>query len=292
MSSLKAKLQLHLVVFIFGFTAILGKLIHLPAPLIVWYRTLFGALAILIIILFSKKVSLRLPLKDLLKIMGIGLMVASHWICFFYAIKISNVSVTLGTLASGTLFVSFLEPIFNQKKIFWLEVLLGIIVIAGLYIIFQFEIKYVAGILFSLLAAFLAALFTVLNKKVINVYHANVISFYELLSGFIGVSIFFFFTEELSKFSLALTASDFGYLLILAIVCTAYAYAATVELMKTLSAFIIVLTVNLEPVYGIILAFFIFGESEQMTPGFYIGALLIILSVFIYPVIQKRRNNL
>lgn len=292
MSSLTNQIKLHIIVFIFGFTAILGKLIHLPAPVIVWYRTLFAFSTLLIIILFSRKVSLRLPLKAILKIMGIGLIVASHWICFFHAIKVSNVSVTLGTLASGTLFVAFLEPLFNKRKIFWIEVLLGILVIAGLYIIFQFEIHYVAGILFSLLAAFLAALFTVFNKKVIGIYHSNVISFYELLSGFIGISIYFVLTEDFNNFSLAISGSDFIYLLVLATVCTAYAYAATVELMKELSAYLIVLTINLEPVYGIILAYLIFGESEHMSSGFYIGTLLIIFSVFIYPIILKRRNSL
>lgn len=283
--------ELHFIVILLGFTAILGKLIELPAPALVWYRTLIAFTALMAWFLFSGT-KFILPLKQTLQILGIGLIVGLHWIFFFHAIKVSNVSVTLGCLAAGTLFTSFLEPLIFKRRIFWLEVVVGVIIIAGLYMIFQFETRYTSGILFSLLSFFLSSLFTVLNKKISLKYNQNVIGFYEMTGGFLGVTIYLLITNDLNSESMSISLNDIVYLLILGIVCSSYAFSAVIRIMKKLSAYVVVLSINLEPVYGIILAYFIFGASEYMTTGFYAGTILLVLTVFLYPIVTRKRNSL
>jgi len=291
--TLKSHFKLHFVVLIYGFTAILGKLITLPATQLVWFRMLIAAVSFYLYFRIRKK-SFRVSRKDLLQILGVGLIVGAHWITFFGAIKISNVSVTLGCLASTTLFTSFLEPLFYRRRLNLLDIFIGLMIIAGLYMVFRFETQYTAGILVALTSAFLAGLFTVLNKKLIAHNSASVISFYEMLGGFAGISIFLAFTGQLNLSSLQMTGMDLFYLLLLAIVCTAFAFAVQVDVMRELSAYIVALTINLEPIYGILLAFFIFGESEQMTAGFYAGTAVILLAVFGYPIYHhyKRKRAL
>jgi len=280
-------IELHFIVVLFGFTAILGKLIQLPAPVLVWYRTLFAFSALFIWFLFSKT-NFILPIRKTLQLLGIGLIVGAHWIFFFHAIKVSNVSVTLGCLASGTLFASLLEPLLFKRRIYWFEVIIGMVIIGGIYLIFQFETKYVWGIIFSLLSFFLSSLFTVLNKKIAHKFNQNIVGFYEMLGGFAGISIYLFFNGNLNTTDLSFTFQDFIFLCLLGIICSAYAFSAIVRIMKELSAYLVVLSINLEPVYGIIAAFFIFGETEKMTTGFYAGAAIILVSVFSYNTLAKR----
>lgn len=283
---LKNHLKLHFVVILYGFTAILGKLITLPAPQMVWYRMIIAFL-VLGGYLWYKKMPIAIGTVNILKLMGIGLVVAFHWITFFHAVKISNVSVTLGCMASTTLFASFLEPIIFRKRIKWVEVLIGLVIILGLYLIFQFELTYWKGIITALISAFLAGLFTVLNKIYIDKYHPVTISFYEMLSGFISIGIFLMIIEVLPNNLLIPTNSDIIYILILGIVCTAYAFVVAVDVMKVLSAYTVVLAINMEPVYGILLAFFIFGQSEFMSAGFYLGTLVILAAVFLHPILLR-----
>ncbi|MBR8535824.1 DMT family transporter [Carboxylicivirga sediminis] len=283
---LKNHLKLHFVVILYGFTAILGKLITLPAPQMVWYRMIIAFL-VLGGYLWYKKMPIAIGTVNILKLMGIGLVVAFHWITFFHAVKISNVSVTLGCMASTTLFASFLEPIIFRKRIKWIEVLIGLVIILGLYLIFQFELTYWKGIITALISAFLAGLFTVLNKIYIDKYHPVTISFYEMLSGFISIGIFLIIIEVLPNNLLIPTNSDIIYILILGIVCTAYAFVVAVDVMKVLSAYTVVLAINMEPVYGILLAFFIFGQSEFMSAGFYLGTLVILAAVFLHPILLR-----
>ncbi|MBS2212233.1 EamA family transporter [Carboxylicivirga mesophila] len=278
--------KLHFVVILYGFTAILGKLITLPAPQMVWYRMIIAFL-VLGGYLWYKKMPIAIGTVNILKLMGIGLVVAFHWITFFHAVKISNVSVTLGCMASTTLFASFLEPIIFRKRIKWVEVLIGLVIILGLYLIFQFELTYWKGIITALISAFLAGLFTVLNKIYIDKYHPVTISFYEMLSGFISIGIFLMIIEVLPNNLLIPTNSDIIYILILGIVCTAYAFVVAVDVMKVLSAYTVVLAINMEPVYGILLAFFIFGQSEFMSAGFYLGTLVILAAVFLHPILLR-----
>jgi len=280
-------IELHFIVVLLGFTAILGKLIELPAPVLVWYRTMFAFLALLIWFLITKTKFL-LPIKQTFLLLGIGLIVGSHWVFFFQAIKVSNVSVTLGCLASGTLFASLLEPLLFRRRVYWFEVILGLVIIGGLYMIFQFEIRYLQGIIFSLIAFFLSSLFTVLNKKITFKFHQNVIGFYEMIGGFLGVTVYLFFTDSLTTTAISFSLYDFIFLVLLAVICSSYAFSAIIRIMKELSAYVVVLSINLEPVYGIVLAYFIFGKSEYMTMGFYFGTLILIFSLFLYPVLERK----
>lgn len=230
-----------------------------------------------------------------------GIVIALHWLSFFGAIKVSNVSITLSVLSTGAFFTSILEPIFYKRKIIWYEIIFGLIVIVGLYIIFQVETEYVMGIALALISAFLSACFSLINGKLAQKERASVISFYELSTGVAAISLYLlfltFFGENGSGFNaefFSLSSSDWWYLFILASVCTAYAFIASVAVMKHLTPYTVMLTINLEPVYGILLAFAIFGSEEKMDPGFYYGALLILSTVIMNGILKttgKRRNK-
>ncbi len=283
--------QLHFIVFIWGFTAILGKLIHLPALEIVSYRTLFSFAALGILLLMRKRV-LSIGRQELLKLLGNGVLIGLHWILFFASAKVSNVSVCLAGIATTSLWTSFIEPLMGKRKIKLFEVLLGILIIIGLYIIFRFEFNHLLGLLLALGSAFLAAVFSVINSKFAKNNNHYIITFYEMIGAFIisivGLVIYATLIDTNYQIQWLASTSDYLYLLILALVCTIYPFAVSVELMKRLSVFTINLTVNLEPVYGILLAVFIFKEEEQMSAGFYLGTLIILASVIIHPIITRR----
>ncbi len=280
------------MVLLFGFTAILGKLIALDAVNLVFYRMGIAAVAMGLLTLFVKKGGF-VSQKDIWKALGIGSIVAAHWITFFLAVKVSNVSVTLGTMASGTLFVSLIEPILSKRKFYWVELLIGSFIVIGLYLITQFAFHYINGILIALLSAFLASLFGVLNKQLIDRGNNSLhISFVEMLSGFLMIMLFMLFSSYDLVMPAEVVAADWPWILILAIACTAYAFVATVYLLKFLGTYTVSLAINLEPVYGIILAFLIFGESEKMHVGFYFGTVLILLAIFIYPSLMKRFHKI
>lgn len=289
-SSIQYLILLHIVVLIFGFTGILGKLISIPAELLVWYRMLIASFSLAIYLLIRRK-SLVLKRSGRLKVIGVGFIIAAHWIFFFEAIKQSNVSVTLAALATASLFTALLEPIFFKRKLHYYELVLGGIVILGLYFIFQFETDNAFGILLGVIAAFLASLFTVINGKLIKEYDSERISLYELSGGVIAISIYFLLGLSNEPFTLEIPLSDILYLLLLGIVCTAFAFVASVEVMKELTPFTVSLSINLEPVYGIIMAFLFFGEEEKMSVGFYIGTLLILSSIFLNVWLKKRRKK-
>ncbi|MBN2485579.1 MAG: DMT family transporter [Bacteroidales bacterium] len=283
-------LKLHIIVFIYGFTAIFGKLISLDAVHLVWHRVLIATVALGVFIGF-KKLKFALSQKDRLKIASVGLVVALHWISFFGAIKLANVSVALGCLASGTLFTGILEPFFFNKKHSKAELFIGLIIIAGIYLIFRFETHYWQGIAVALISAFLAGLFAVLNKKLVVLYPARIIGFYEMLGAFTGISIYLFISGTFKIKYLLPGFSDSVYLLLLGTVCTAFAFVVQVDVMKKLTAYVVSLAINLEPVYGIVLAYLLFGEGELMSGGFYLGTIIILLSVFGYPVFNHVKNR-
>lgn len=286
----KSYLHLHLIVFIWGFTAILGALISLDALPLVWFRMLF-AVGFIAVFVYFKKLSLRVSKKSLLQFIFAGLIIALHWFTFFKAIKVSNVSVTLACLSTGAFFASLLEPILYGKKVVWYEVFLGILVIVGLYIIFNVEGIYWEGIILALISAFLSALFAVINSKFVKEHDATVISFYELAGGVFFFSILLLFGNSFNTVFFQLTTQDFVYLLILSSVCTAYAFIASTSVMKFLSPYTVMLTINLEPIYGIILAVLIFKEKEQMSFEFYIGALIILFTVLLNVIIKSRKKS-
>lgn len=283
----KSYLHLHLIVFIWGFTAILGALITLEAMPLVWFRMLFAVFFILIYIKW-KKIPIKVPKKVILKFLVAGLIIALHWFSFFRAIKVSNVSITLACLSTGAFFTSIIEPIFFKKKMVWYEIFFGLIVVFGLTIIFNVEGKYVEGIALALTSAFLSASFAVINSKFVQQYDATVISFYELSGGVLFFSVFLLFLGSFNADFFKLSLEDFIYLMILSSVCTAYAFIASTAVMKFLSPYTVMLTINLEPIYGIILAVLWFKDKEQMSPEFYIGAVIILITVIINGIIKSR----
>lgn len=287
---LKNYLHLHLLVFIAGFTAILGALISLSAIPLVWFRMVI-ATALMFVYIKIAGVSLKINLKSVLKLAAAGVIIAQHWITFFGAINASNISITLAMLSTGAFFASFLEPIIFKRKIIWYEILFGAIVILGVFIITQSEIKYLTGILLGISSAFFSALFAVLNGSFLKKHKASVISFYEFLSGVLFITLYILcFGDGFSKNFFNLNQSDLIWLFILASVCTAYAYIASVSLMKSISPYTVMLSYNMEPVYGIIMAIFLFPDIEKMSFNFYYGAAIIISVVILNAIIKNTKN--
>ncbi len=279
-------LLLHIVVFIFGFTGILGKLIETDSDILVWWRMSIAAIAISIYAYPAKKITSSIW-QNSPTYLGVGFIIAFHWITFFQAIKISNVSVTLACLSSASLFTAVLEPLFFKRRIDLAEILFGIMVVAGLVLIFSFESEYTEGIIMALVSAFLASLFTVINGRLIQKDNPYRISLVEMIGGVIGISIWLGFSGKLGVNMIDIPGADWFWILILGIICTAFAFVASVKVMEELTPFTVSLTINLEPVYGIILAFLIFGSSEEMTPGFYIGTVLILGALYLNALNRK-----
>ena len=289
---LKAYLHFHLIVFIWGFTAVLGALITIDAVPLVWFRM---GLASIFIFAFIKirGVSLAVPRKTLIGFAIAGLVIAVHWLTFFGAIKESNVSITLAMMSTGAFFTALLEPIFYKRKVIWYELLFGAIVVGALYVIFEVETAYQTGILLALLSAFLSAVFTLINGKFIENHHPTKISFYELLIGSLCVTVYLVVARPDTFFSaqfFALPTMDWVYMGVLSSVCTAYAFIADVAVIKHLSPYTIMLTINLEPVYGILLAFLVLGDAEQMSTEFYYGALVILAVVIANGVLKNSKK--
>lgn len=287
--NIKSYIHLHLIVFIWGFTAVLGGLITLEALPLVWYRMMIALSLIFLFLLFRKRpvaVSGKVATGFLLG----GLVIALHWLTFFMAIKVSNISVTLACLSTGAFFASFLEPIFYGRKMIWYEVFFGVIVVIGLGIIFKVEGNYVEGIILALISAFLSALFSVINGKFAQKHEASVITFYELLGGVGFLTVYMLFSGYFTKDFFILSLSDCIWLLVLGSICTAYAFLASVKVMKYLSPYTVMLTINLEPIYGIILAVLVFREKEKMSSSFYIGAAIILLTVILNGVAKNYKK--
>ncbi len=282
-------LHLHFLVFIWGFTAILGALISIEAIPLVWYRMFFAVIFLLIYFLIKKK-SFKTTPRGILKFLFTGIIIALHWIAFFSAIKVANVSIALIAMSTGALFASLIEPLFFKRKLILLELFFGLIVIAGLYLIFNVESEYTLGIIYALIASFLSALFTVLNGLYIKKHDAETISFYQLLFGVVFISIYVIVASDFTVQDFALENSDIVYLLILSSICTAYAFVVAVKVMKYLTPYTVMLTVNLEPVYGILLAVIIFGEKEKMSPQFYLGASVIIITVIVNGILKNKKR--
>lgn len=280
---------LHITVFVWGFTGILGALISIDATWLVWYRVLIAFISLYAYFRY-KKISVRVSTETFLKLFFTGAVVALHWILFFYSIKSSTVSVALVSLSSLTLFTAILEPLLKKQRISKLEVVTGLLIISGIYMIFTFESQYTMGIISGLLSALCASIFSIINSKQIQNRPAPIISFYELIGAWVWVSVYLLISEGL-RAPVSLIFSDVVYLTLLGTVCTSLAYVAGVAVMKELSAFRVALITNLEPVYGIILAFIFFGKKEQMTPGFYAGAIIVLSTIFMYPYIKNRKKK-
>lgn len=287
----KHYLHLHFLVLIAGFTAILGELITIGSFALVWFRMVIAGILMLLYIRFTNK-RLIISKKLTFHLSIAGAIIAAHWITFFEAINQSNVSIALAMFSSGAFFASFIEPLFFKRKILWYEIIFGVIVIFGVFLITQGELKYINGILLGLASALFSTLFAVINGVLILKHKASVISFYEFVSGviFITVGIFIFYGGFDATF-FKLSTNDWIYILILASVCTAYAFIAAVEIMKYISPFTVILSYNLEPVYGIALALYFFPENEQMSSQFYYGAVLVISAVVLDAIIKNYRSK-
>lgn len=286
----KDYLLLHFIVLIWGFTAILGLLIEIPPVEVVFFRTLIAAIGLFLLLKFRKKPLKINSAKHVWVILGTGSLIAAHWILFFLSARISNASVCLAGMATCSLWTSMIEPLSQGRKIKSFEVMLSVVAFIGIGIIFNVEFDYLSGLLTAVLSAFIASVFTVINGRLTQQYDPYVITFYEMIGACATVLLFFpFYQAYITEHIVWLPSTmDWLYLSVLAILCTVYAYSISVELMKRLSAFSINLVVNLEPVYGIILALIIFGASEEMSMGFYFGTFLILTSVLLYPLMNRR----
>jgi drug/metabolite transporter (DMT)-like permease len=284
-------LKLHFIVFLWGFTAVLGLLISIPSVEMVFYRTLLAAIGMWAYIVYSKG-SIRIAPRDTVKLMLIGFIVCIHWLSFFGSARVSNASVSLVGFATNSLWAALLEPLMNRNRIKIFEVFLGLMVIVGLYVIFSFDFEYKLGLALGIAAGFTAALFSVFNGKLVRRIDAYNITFYEMVGAFIATSLFLpvykVTLAEQQTLQLNPTTLDWFYIAALAWVCSVYAFSMAVKLMKRLSVFFIQLTLNLEPVYGIIMALIILGDREKMGLNFYIGTLIIISAVLVYPTLKRK----
>lgn len=283
----KSLLHFHFIVFIFGFTAILGSLISVNSYQIVWFRVLIAALTIIVVIKILKK-SIQISLSQLLMLVFCGFLISLHWVFFFKAIKVSNVSVTLSILSLGAFITSFLEPFFYKKKIVKYEVIFGIIVAAGTIIVFKTQLHYLEGIIYALIAVLFSVFFTLINGKIINYLPSLTISFYELSSGFFIISFILLLRGDFSSELIKITQDDLLWLLILGTICTAYAFVISVDVMKHLSPYTIMISINMEPIYGMLLAYLLLGDNEKMSSLFYVGFFLIFFSIIMNGYLKLR----
>lgn len=283
--------KLHFIVFLWGFTAILGKLITIPTVEMVFYRAILAALGMSVVIAATKG-TFGVSRKQLLQLILVGFIVAIHWVSFFGSARASNVSVSLVGFATNSLWTAILVPWFNKTGIKKFELMLGLVVLFGLYIIFSFDFQYRLGLFLAVLAGLTSAIFSILNSKLVRDIPAYTITLYEMIGIVMGLALFMPLYKQLwapgQTLHLVPGAMDWFYIAILAIVCSVYAYSTAVELMKKLSVFLIQLSLNLEPVYGIVMAVLIFGDKEKMGANFYLGTAIILSAVLLYPVFKRR----
>lgn len=287
---LRAYLYLHFCVFIWGFTAVLGKLISLQALPLVWWRVLICCVTLSVIL--SAKQIFDLPLRMFLRMFGIGILVGIHWLCFYGAIKIANASVAVATMATTSFFAALAEPLLLRQRVKWYELALGIFILPGMALVVgNIDWTMRLGFAIGIVGALLAAVFTALNKKILeeeNPPTPLVMSFVQLFGGLAVTSLALPFALAYSP-GLALLPEgwDWLWLGVLAWVCTLLPYYLTLQAMRYLSAFIANLTINLEPVYGVVLAALVFSEHKSLSPQFYLGVLIIIIAVFGHPFLKN-----
>jgi drug/metabolite transporter (DMT)-like permease len=283
-------LKLHFIVFLWGFSAILGKLVSIHTLEMIFYRGVLAAAGMAIVIHFTKG-SFAVTRVQLIRMLLVGALVALHWLTFFGSARISNVSVSLVGFATNSLWAALLDPWFNRKRIKKFELLLGLVVIAGLYVIFSFDFHYAGGLLLGIAAGFTSALFSVFNSRLVQRVPSFTITFYEMIGIVITLGLTMLVVPAINpayELQLMPTWQDWIYIGLLAGVCSIYAYSVAIELMKKVSVFMIQLTLNLEPLYGIVMAVIIFKQQEKMNLNFYIGTVVILSAVACYPYLKRR----
>ncbi len=286
----KAFIQLHIAVFLAGFTGILGRLITLNEGLLVWYRLLLSAITMWILFGLRKKIQ-QLSFKTILQIGGIGCVGALHWVSFFGAIKYSNVSVALVCFSSVGFFTALLEPLLLKRKYILIEILLGLLVMLGIYIIFHFDPRYKDGIRIGIVSAMLGAIFPIFNRQMMQKMNAETLMTYELSGGFLALSFMLpWYLKLFPAKHFIPSFSDWGWLLVLSWLCSVWAFQLSANALKKISAFTVNLTYNLEPVYGIVLAFVVYNENKWLDNSFYWGLLLVLIAVGLqtYRVYHKK----
>lgn len=275
----KALIQMHIAVFLWGFTGVLGRAISVDAFPMVWYRTFLTSLIFLVLLFYFKEFK-KVSRKEILRFMLIGSIIAVHWVAFYGAIKYANASIALTCLSTAGIFTAVFEPLLTQSKFDYREIIVGLIALLGMYFIYAFDIHFGLGILLGLIAAVLSSVFTVMNKKIVAAYPSNLVAFYEIGSGFLFLTLlapfYFYFMPQVKYIP---TANDYTLLFILSFFCTVLGQSLAISALKKLSSFTTVLMVNLEPVYGIILAILFYHENKELNTGFYIGIGLIGFSV-------------
>ena len=280
--------SLHLMVVILGLTGVFGKLISLDAIELVWYR-MFIAFITLSLFLAYKKQLFTVILKGFFGVLGGGALVTFHWLCFFQSIKVSTISVAVVCLATSSLFSALIEPMFFKRKLLKYEVLMGIVVIAALILILGAETQYFWGYFYGIMAAFLGTLFTLCNAKYIKKVGAAKITMIEMLAGVLIISCVLLIQQDYTVFTSLISVTDFSYLLILGTLCTAMVFVWMTEIMKHITPYSLIMAVNLEPIYSIILALVIFGDSELMSNSFYVGSSVIIGIVFLEGYLKNKQ---
>ena len=293
---LRDYLKLHFIVLLWGFTAILGRLISLPSVELVFWRTGLAALGLAALLVLRRR-PWRVAAADAARLLAVGALVAAHWITFFLAARLSSVSVCLAGMATLALWTSLLEPLLLWRRVRGYEVGLGLLTMGGLYLVSQAELDQLLGLGVAVLSSGLSALFSVLNSKLVKQHAPLRLTLYEMTGACLSIALFFpvyshYFTQG-AGLQLALSGYDWLWLLLLAGGCTVYAFSASVELMKRLSAFVVNMSINLEPVYGIVLAVIMYSfkvpgfEGEKLSAGFYAGTAIILLGVLIHPVLDR-----
>ena len=289
-NKIKSLIHFHFIVFIFGFTAILGSLISIDSIELVWYRmTLASIVLLLYAFIFKKRITVSKSL--MLKLLFSGMIIALHWITFFKAIKVSNVSITLSILSLGAFITSILEPLFYKRKIILYEVVFGLIILIGMSLIFNSQYQYIEGIIYALISVLLSVFFGLINGKLINKASSLVISIYELIGGVFLISLLLLFSNDFNNEFFKLSEDDFFWLLILATVCTAYAFVISVDVLKHLTPYSLMLSINMEPVYGIILAIVFLNEFNNLSFDFYLGFILIFSSVLLNGIFKLKEKK-
>ncbi|MBA2423319.1 MAG: EamA family transporter [Chitinophagales bacterium] len=287
----QAYLFLHISILLWGFTGIFARAINLSEGVLVWYRMLLTSICWLLIGCFSNRVK-RLNLRDTFRISLVGLLVAVHWLFFYGSIKYSNISVGMSCLAMIAVFSSLLEPMITGRRFHWYELMFGLLAAIGMFMIFQFNAEYRTGIILGLVSAFLGSIFTIQNTLLMTRYNSETVTTYELCSGFIYLTLlmpaylFLFPTDKYFP-----SNNEWLLLTIFTIVCTVIPFNLSMKALKHVSAFTANLSINMEPVYGIFLAFIFYHEQKELPPGFFIGTIIILLSVILYMILKYRQHR-
>jgi drug/metabolite transporter (DMT)-like permease len=285
-----AYFKMHIAIFLWGFTGLLGKLIELNEGMLVWYRMLISSLAIMMIFAFRRSIP-RIPLKEVFKISVIGFLVMLHWVTFYGSIKLSSISVAMICLSSIALFASILEPLINRAKFDVIEIIFSALAVTGIATIYNSDISASRGIIVGVISALLSATFSILNKRIAGKYESLTISVIELSSGWLFLTLLlpvYLMIQPTEKFLPG--PSDWIYLLILSLVCTVLTWILSLQALRKVSAYTMGLALNLEPVYGIILAILFAGEGRLMSGGFITGAVIILITVTAHTLYKIRKS--